>query len=149
MDEIKKVKLEGQELKDENILLSNIASLTSDDFEFSALRSKTQNLQYLGKIFLTDKNLIFKGFNISEMSPIREPADKIICKLGEPYTNSIDLATIDKIFVGHDETFGRRHQMFSKLIITSKSKIYYYILLEEKLVSNKETVYKFTKEWQS
>ncbi|MFX0139312.1 MAG: hypothetical protein ACFFDN_37070 [Candidatus Hodarchaeota archaeon] len=149
MEEIKKIELEGQELEDQKILLSNIASLSTMDFEFSALRSKTQNLQYLGKLFLTNKNLIFKGFNIKELSPIREPANKIICKLGEPYLNSIDLSTIDKIFIGHDETFGRRHQIFSKLRITGKTDTFYFILFNEKLVSVKEKVFERAKEWQA
>ncbi|MFX1452454.1 MAG: hypothetical protein ACFFCM_16560 [Promethearchaeota archaeon] len=149
MEEIKKIKLEAEELKGENILFSNFSSLTSSDFEFSALRSKTQNLQYIGKLFLTNKNLIFKGFNIKELSPIREPADKIVCKIGDPYSNSIDLAKIDKIFVGHDETFGRRHQIFSKLRINCESDGFYFILFDDQLVSVKEKVYERAKEWQA
>ncbi|MHA1385533.1 MAG: hypothetical protein ACTSR3_17400 [Candidatus Helarchaeota archaeon] len=148
MEKIKGLKLDSDKLKDQKIILSNVASLTPSDFEFSALRSKTQNLQYIGKLWLTDKNLIFKGFNLEELSPIREPADKIVMKLGDPYENSFDLSKIDKIFVGHDETFGRRHQIFSKLRISSNNDHYYFILFDDKLVSVKEEVYERSKNWQ-
>ncbi|MHA1381171.1 MAG: hypothetical protein ACTSRG_22615 [Candidatus Helarchaeota archaeon] len=149
MEKIKELNLESEELKDQNILLSNIASLTPSNFEFSALRSKTQNLQYLGKLWLTEKELIFKGYKLEELSPIREPANKIVVKLSEEYEITIDLSKIKKCFVGHDENFGRRHQIFSKLRISVDSETHYFILFDEKLVSVKEELYERSKKWQT
>lgn len=149
MEEIKNLDLEEDELKDQNILLFHIASLTFGNFEFSALRSKTQNTEYLGKLWLTDKELFFKGYKILELGPIREPAEDIVCKLGDPFKTSIDLSNIDNIFIGHDETYGRRHQIYPKLRITSKSDQLYFILFNEGLVSVKEEIFETSKQWQS
>ncbi|MHC1591179.1 MAG: hypothetical protein ACXQS8_03770, partial [Candidatus Helarchaeales archaeon] len=52
----------------------------------------------------------------------------------------IPLTEIRDLEIGHDDIFGRRHQIYPKLIVTLKNKTWYFILLNETLIAKKETV---------
>lgn len=138
----KKLQLEE---KDGKPLLETWAVATPSTFEFSALKSATQNFQYKGKLFLTNRKLlIFRGYEFELCESFSDSsAGPVKYKLKPRRINlKIPLTEIRDINVGHDEAFGRRHQIYPKLIIHLKTKTWYLILLNEGLISKKEEVQK-------
>ena len=128
------------------------ACMVPSTFSFSALKSATQNLQYKGTLFLTPTHLVFKGNEIVSCGKITDIADSgdtssvpIELKSSD-FELDVEIEKIKDIFVGHDELFGRRHLIFPKLRIATSSKIWYFLLFDNNLLSSKNDIQKRAEE---
>lgn len=152
-----KLTLEDPEFKSEKILLIHHSMFTPSDIKFSVLRNLTQNFKYRGTIWLTDKNLVYKGFPIRKMG-VTKVSDKLVkpfCEIdsSQPFQMKIDISKISEIFSGHDSTFQRRFQRYPKLRITYRENggvttIYFY-LTRENLIDDELYINKRCSEWQN
>lgn len=122
------------------------ACMVPSTYEFSALKSQTQNLKYKGNMILTPTHLIFKGNEITSCGKINDITgqqdieDVPIELKGSVFTLDLEVENIKDVFVGHDELFGRRHLIFPKLRIATSAKIWYFVLFDKTLKSTKADV---------
>ncbi|NVM54712.1 MAG: hypothetical protein HWN66_13505 [Candidatus Helarchaeota archaeon] len=152
-----KLDLSDLELKGEQVLLSHHSMLTPSDINFSVLRNPTQNFKYRGFLWLTNTRLIYKGFPITKMgaNKVSERMLRPFCEIDtkQPYVTIIPISEIADIFVGHDNTFQKRFQQYSKLRITYKGKngdvISYFYLTREHLLDDNIYINKKSTEWQN
>jgi hypothetical protein len=148
--------LNKEELNNEEILLNHHSMLTPSNFNFSVLRNPTQNFQFRGILWLTTLNLVYKGFFITKMG-----ANQISEKIMKPYCDietdqsvelKIPIKNISDVFIGHDTTFQKRFQRYSKLRITfdgeDGSKIFYFYLTRENLIDDELYINKRCSEWK-
>jgi len=148
--------LEDSELENESILLNHHSMLTPANFKFSVLRSPNQNFQFRGMLWLTTKNLIFKGFFIEKMG-----ADKISENLLKPYCNidqeqpfdtKIPIEKISEVFIGHDNIFQKRFQQYPKLRVSfngeENSNTFYFYLTRDNLIDDELYINKRCTEWK-
>ncbi|HUY00929.1 MAG TPA: hypothetical protein VMV49_15310 [Candidatus Deferrimicrobium sp.] len=148
--------LEKGEIENENIILNHHSMLTPSNFNFSVLRNPTQNFQFRGILWCTTQNLIYKGFFIKKMG-----ATKVSEKLMKPYCDietdqsielKIPIKDISEIFIGHDTTFQKRFQRYSKLRITFNgedgSTMFYFYLTRENLIDDELYINKRCSEWK-
>jgi len=139
------------EEKDGELVLEHHAVATPSTFEFSALKSQTQNLQYKGKLFLTNRKLlIFRGYEFKDCEPFSDSTKKAVKYTLKPrrINLKIPLSEIRDLEIGHDEIFGRRHQIYPKLMVTLKNKTWYFILVSQGLTSQKDNVQKDSEEFK-
>jgi len=144
-------------LENETVLLSHHSMLTPKDYTFSVLRDPAQNFKYRGILWLTDKDLIYKGFIVKKMgaNKVSEKLFKPFCELdiSQSYETKIPIKNIEKVFTGHDDTFQKRFQRYPKLRITYKdngSKITtYFYLLRENLIDDELYINKRCNEWKN
>ncbi|NHI93301.1 MAG: hypothetical protein EAX96_12455 [Candidatus Lokiarchaeota archaeon] len=135
-------------------IVNHAVCMVPSTFKFSALKSETQNLQYKGKVWITQTYLIFKGHEIVSCGKISDISDtgdmsEIPIELkSSDYDLEVEIDKIKDIFVGHDELFGRRHLIFPKLRIATSSKIWYFILFNDNLLSSKSDVEKRAEEFK-
>ena len=144
------------ELENESIILYHHSMLTPSNFKFSVLRNPNQNFQFRGKLWLTTKNLIFKGFFIEKMgaNKISENLVKPFCDIDQeqPFDMKIALEKVSDVFVGHDSIFKKRFQRYPKLRVTFKdddgTNTFYFYLTRENLIDDELYVNKRCMEWK-
>ncbi|MHA1266406.1 MAG: hypothetical protein ACTSRS_14325 [Candidatus Helarchaeota archaeon] len=138
-------------------LLMHHSMMTPANYNFSVLRNPTQNFKYRGILWLTSKNLVFKGFPVLKMGAIKssEKLFRPFCEIDttQPYEIKISLEKITEIFIGHDSTFQKRFQRYPKLKITfqengSNMSLYFY-LTRENLIDDELYINKRCSEWQN
>ena len=152
-----KPSLEDSEFKNQGIVLNHHSMLTPSNFNFSVLRNKTQNFQFRGMLWLTNQNLVYKGFFVEKMgaTKVSEKLMKPYCDIdqNQPFELAIPLKSISEIFIGHDETFQKRMQRYSKLRITYQgddgANTYYFYLTRENLIDDELYISKRCNEWKS
>ncbi len=144
-------------LDNEDILLIHHSMYTPSDYNFSVLRNPTQNFMYRGILWLTDKNLVYKGFPVKKVgaNQVSEKVFKPFCEVdtSQPFEKRIVISKIIEVFIGHDNTFNSRYQRYPKLRITYKdngeeSTTYFY-LIRENLIDDELYIQKRCSEWQS
>jgi hypothetical protein len=148
--------LEASELESESILLNHHSMLTPSNFKFSVLRNPNQNFQFRGKLWLTTKNLIYKGFFINKMgaNKISENLLKPYCDIDteQPFTIKIPIEKILELLIGHDTKFQKRFQHYPKLRITfdgeEGSNTFYFYLTRENLIDDELYINKRCNEWR-
>jgi hypothetical protein len=151
-----KLALVDSDLKGETLVLNHHSMLTPSNFKFGVLRNPSQNFQFRGMLWLTTKNLIYKGFLVEKMgaSKISENLVKPFCNIDteQPFEKKIPIETISEIFVGHDNKFQKRFQRYPKLRITfnedSESNTFYFYLTRENLIDDELYVNKRCTEWK-
>lgn len=144
-------------LENETSLLSHHSMLTPADHTFSVLRNPTQNFKYRGILWLTEKDLIYKGFPVTKVDAIKvsEKLIKPLCEIdvNQPYNTRIPIKNIVEVFIGHDSTFQKRFQRYPKLRITfqdnnGESTSYFY-LTRENLIDDELYINKRCNEWKN
>jgi hypothetical protein len=151
-----KPNLNDSERKGKDILLEHHSMLTPSDFNFSVLRNPAQNFKYRGILWLTETDLVFKGFPVLKMGATKA-SEKIMrpfceIKADQPYTLMIPLDTISDVFTGHDSSFQKRFQRYPKLRLEYKgengSKTIYLYLTSENLIDDELYINKRCNEWK-
>ncbi len=144
-------------LENENVLLSHHSMLTPADYTFSVLRNPAQNFKYRGILWLTDTDLIYKGFPVKKMgaNKVSDKLFKPFCDLNSDqlYETKISIEKIVEVFSGHDSTFQKRFQRYPKLRITYKDNggkaIAYFYLTRENLIDDELYINKRCNEWKN
>lgn len=151
------IQLNPNEIQNEEIILTNHCLITSNDFNFKVIGNKNLNFKYRGKIWLLNKRIIFKGFEITEFYAEKNDHEskeyKLVCNLD--YSNPINIEiSLDQIYdfsTGHDKIFKKRYFMNSKLKISfyqdKKSQIYYILFNEEDLLINSDKLKSILTNW--
>ncbi len=151
-----KPNLSDSERKGKDILLEHHSMLTPSDFNFSVLRNPAQNFKYRGILWLTETDLVFKGFPVVKMgaTKVSEKIMKPFCeiKADQPYTLAIPLDEVSDVFTGHDSTFQKRFQRYPKLRLEYKgedgSQTIYFYLTRENLIDDELYINKRCNEWR-
>jgi len=126
----KDITLTTDEIKDTKVLLYNHCLITTSDTEFSIINTKTLNFKYRGKLWLLDKGILFKGYEIISFQvqkDLNEPNKyKPICKVdySKPVKIELPFSRITGTFIGHDDKFRKRFLNYSKLRIDYETEDY-------------------------
>ncbi len=147
--------LSEAERKGEQIVLEHHSMLTPSDFNFSVLRNPTQNFQFRGILWLTDRHLVYKGFFVTKMgaTKVSEALMKPFCNIdtNQPVSITIPIDEVSDVFMGHDATFQKRFQRYPKLRIQFKSnggvRAFYFYLTRDNLIDDELYINKRCKEW--
>lgn len=151
-----KLALVDSDLKGETLVLNHHSMLTPSNFKFGVLRNPSQNFQFRGMLWLTTKNLIYKGFLVEKMgaSKISENLVKPFCNIAtdQPFETKIPIENVADIFIGHDNKFQKRFQRYPKLRITfnedGTSNTFYFYLTRENLIDDELYINKRCTEWK-
>jgi len=151
-----KLALVDSDLKGETVVLNHHSMLTPSNFKFGVLRNPSQNFQFRGMLWLTTKNLIFKGFFIEKMgaSKISENLVKPFCNIDkdQPFEMKFPIEKVSEIFIGHDNKFQKRFQRYPKLRITFNDEggtnTFYFYLTRENLIDDELYINKRCTEWK-
>jgi hypothetical protein len=151
-----KLALVDSDLKGETVVLNHHSMLTPSNFKFGVLRNPSQNFQFRGMLWLTTKNLIFKGFFVEKMgaSKISENQLKPFCNIDkdQPFEVKVPIEKISEIFIGHDNKFQKRFQHYPKLRITftenGGTNTFYFYMTRENLIDDELYINKRCTEWK-